>query len=237
MMHVEEERDRVCRQGMQAWQRLKKEKSWGDWIKVGEAHLVGRDWAMNQAGANQPRGKAYNMAFGEWLQKYKFSDMDKGDRSRLFEVMDNLPMIEEWRRILTLTDRLRLNHPNAVLRKWKAAVEPEKPNSNKPTLRDSVANLSEEGAAKDREIAGLKAHVAELEAAREAPFNMRTYKRRLRALTQSGWKIPPHVQEAIGRLIETVKGLSGEERTLICLDVQHQFAGIGIDDGDEGEAA
>ena len=106
------------------------------------------------------------MVFGEWLTKYKLDDMDKGDRSRLFSVMDNLAMIEEWRQKLTLSERLKLNHPTSVLRKWKAAIEPAKPKSDKPTLRDSVVNLSEESAAKDREIEELKAHAAELEAAR-----------------------------------------------------------------------
>ena len=163
--------ERVCRQGTLAWQRLKKDKNWTDWIKVGEAHMVGRDWAQRIAGTNRPQGKAYNMAFGEWLQKYKFDDMDKGDRSRLFAVMDNLGQIEEWRMTLTLTERLKLNHPNAVLRKWKAHMAPEARTESgepKPTLRDSVVNLSEEVAAKDREIANLKTHIAELEAAREA---------------------------------------------------------------------
>jgi hypothetical protein len=93
--------------------------------------------------------------------------MDKGDRSRLFCVMDDLPRVEEWRRTLPLTTRLKLNHPNAVWRKFKAAYEPEKPRGDKPTLRDSVAGLSEEIAAKDREIADLRNHVAELTAARE----------------------------------------------------------------------
>ncbi len=36
----------------------------------------------------------------------------------------------------------------------------------KPTLRDSVVNLSEQVEAKDREIFGLKAHIADLESAR-----------------------------------------------------------------------
>jgi hypothetical protein len=148
--------------------RLKKEKNWHDWLSVGEAVRIGREWAMNQVGTNKPEGKAYNTTFGEWLKKYKLDDMDKGDRSRLFSVMDNLPAIEEWRAALTQTERLKLNHPNAILRKWKAFIEPEKPKSDKPTLRDSVANLSEEIAAKDQEITGLKTHIAELEAAREA---------------------------------------------------------------------
>ena len=168
-MH-EEDIERICRQGTQAWQRLKKDKNWNDWLKVGEAHLVGREWAMRVADTNRPQGKAYNMTFGEWLAKYKFDDMDKGDRSRLFAVMDNLPQIEEWRKTLTLTERLKLNHPNAVLRKWKAYMAPEprtETGEPKPTLRDSVVNLSEQLAAKDREISELKDHIAELEAARE----------------------------------------------------------------------
>jgi hypothetical protein len=168
-MH-EEDVERVCRQGAEAWKRLKKDKNWNDWLKVGEAHTIGRDWAQRIAGTNRPWGKAYNAAFGEWLQKYKFDDMDKGDRSRLFAVMDNLGQIEEWRMTLTLTERLKLNHPNAVLRKWKAHMAPEERTETgepKPTLRDSIVNLSEEVTAKDREIADLKTHIAELEAARE----------------------------------------------------------------------
>ena len=106
MIMREDERDRVCRQGTEAWRRLKRDKNWLDWVKVGEALQIGREWAMNQAGTNRPEGKGYNMAFGEWMAKYKLDDMDKGDRSRLFTVIDNLSMIEDWRRTLTLTERL-----------------------------------------------------------------------------------------------------------------------------------
>jgi len=165
-MAMHDDRDRVSRLGTQAWLRVKREKSWHDWITIGEALQVGREWAMNQATTNKPEGKAYNMAFGEWLRKYKLDDMDKSDRSRLFDVMENLPAIEEWRVTLTLTQRLKLNHPNSVLKNWKAAFEPEKPKSAKPTLRDSVANLSEEVTGKNREIAELTDHITELESAR-----------------------------------------------------------------------
>jgi hypothetical protein len=164
-MIMHDERDRVSRQGTEAWRRLKREKSWGDWIKVGEALQVGRDWAMNQAQTNKPEGKGYNLAFGEWLHKYKLDDMDKGDRSRLFVVMDNLGMIEDWRRTLTLNVRLQLNHPNSVLRKWKRAIElePTDPTATpKPTLRDSVVNLSEENRAQELLIIELKARIVEL---------------------------------------------------------------------------
>lgn len=164
----EDDRDRVARQGTQAWARLKKSKSWTDWLQVGEALQVGRDWAMNQAGTNKPEGKAYNVAFGEWLTKYKLDDMDKGDRSRLFAVMDNLPAIEEWRQALTLTERMKLNHPQAVLRRWKAHIEPEKRKSDKPTPTERAIAAEEARFAAEKEVASLKALVEELTAARDA---------------------------------------------------------------------
>jgi hypothetical protein len=165
----EDDRDRISRDGTKAWQYLKKDKNWHYWLIVGEALRVGREWAMNQAMTNRPEGKAYNTAFSEWLQKYKLDEMDKGDRSRLFSVMDNLPMIEQWRSTLTTTERLKLNHPNAVLRKWKVYIEPEKPKDDetRPTLRDSVANLEEALQERDKIIVARDAHIAELEAARE----------------------------------------------------------------------
>ena len=159
------ETERVCQQGTEAWRRLKREKSWGDWLVVGAALQIGRQWAMNQAGTNRPMGKGYNMAFAEWLHRYKLDDMDKGDRSRLFEIMDNLSPIEQWRQTLTMTQRLALNHPNSVMRKWKKAVEPE-PNEDKTgepkkTTRDELALALEENHR-------LQQHIAELEAARDA---------------------------------------------------------------------
>jgi hypothetical protein len=155
----EEDSDHICRLGAEAWKRLKKNKNWDDWLKVGEAMLVGREWSMTQAGTNRPSGKGYNVVFGEWLKKYKLDDLDKSIRSRLFDVMDSREQIENWRRTLPLSERLNLNHPNAVLRKWKAFMEPEKPKSNKPSIKDSIVILEEENTA-------LKNHVAELEAAR-----------------------------------------------------------------------
>jgi len=162
---MHDERDRVSRQGTEAWRRLKREKSWVDWLKVGEALQVGRDWAMNQAQTNKPEGKGYNLAFGEWLAKYKLDDMDKSDRCRLFDVMDNLANITQWRTTLTLTQRLALNHPSTVWRKFKKAVEPatDPTAEPKPTLRDSVAILSEENHVKDNQIAQLSERIVELE--------------------------------------------------------------------------
>jgi hypothetical protein len=162
------DRDNHIKRGQEAWKRHKNDATWLDWLAIGGALSIGRQDAMAAASTNRPSGSAYNAAFGEWLERHGFHEIDKGDRSRLFDVMDNLPAIEQWRGTLASTLRLRLNHPNSVLRKWKAATVVKPPKKPKPTLRDSVANLSEENAVKDQRITELEARVEEAEAARDS---------------------------------------------------------------------
>ena len=165
-----DESDRIVRQGTAAWRRIKKEKSWNDWMAVGDALHVGRTFAMNDAGTNAPIGKGYNLAFNQFLIDAQLDDMDPSDRAKLFTVMENRPAIEQWRATLSQTERLRLNHPTSVLRKWQQATKEPKAKPDKATLKDSVIALDEEQhAAKDkiaqqqREIDDLKARVTELE--------------------------------------------------------------------------
>jgi hypothetical protein len=112
--------DKEIREGQEAWSRLKKHMSWSDWTSVGRAHLKGRQAAMREADTNEPTGRRYNQIFGEWLTRHGFDDIDKGDKSRLFEVMEHLDEIETWLATLPTSNRLRLNHPATVLRKWHA---------------------------------------------------------------------------------------------------------------------
>jgi hypothetical protein len=107
--------------GQEAWHRLGRDHTWEDWKQVGAALLIGRSGAMHNAGVNRPVGRRYNAVFAAWLKKFGFENLDKADRSRLFVVMDHLDEIETWRATITPAQRLRLNHPSAVLRKWKSA--------------------------------------------------------------------------------------------------------------------
>jgi hypothetical protein len=161
------DRENYIKRGQEAWRRHKDNATWSDWLAIGQALSIGRQDAMAAAGTNQPVGSRYNAVFGDWLVRHGFDDIDKSDRHRLTEVMDNLPAVEAWRATLDQTARLRLTHPSTILRKWRAAAVVKVPREPKPTLRDSVASLSEESAAKDQRIAELMAHVTELEAARE----------------------------------------------------------------------
>jgi hypothetical protein len=105
----------------QAWHRLRHAQTWEDWKEVGAALLIGRSGVMHDVSVNRPIGRRYNAAFATWLKKFDFENLDKADRSRLFGVMDHLQDIEAWRATLTPSERLRLNHPSAVWRKWKSA--------------------------------------------------------------------------------------------------------------------
>jgi hypothetical protein len=131
----------TSREGAEAWERVK--KGWDDWVTIGKALWGGREWAMHQAKTDQPAGSTYNIAFSDWLEHYKLQDMDKGDRARLFKVIANLPEIEAWRNSLEPSEQRKLNHPTAVLRRFKAAHAPPKPPREKSRKDASAAALDE----------------------------------------------------------------------------------------------
>ena len=107
--------------GQQARHRLGRDHTWQNWGQDGAALVIGRSGAMREAGVNRPVGRRYKAAFAAWLKEFGFENLDKADRSRLFTVMDHLHEIETWRATLAPPERLRLNHPSAVFRKWKSA--------------------------------------------------------------------------------------------------------------------
>ena len=143
--------------GQAAWHRLKKGSTFEDWKQVGAAHVLGRTTAMREAHVNKPEGRNYNAAFDRWQKQCGFEDLDKAARSRLFEMMDNLAKIEAWRATLTVMQRLDLNHPSAVVRRWKASTVVPDPNapprvSAFQKLNESVRTLQEDNDRMRREI-------------------------------------------------------------------------------------
>jgi hypothetical protein len=131
-----------------AWNRLRIGLTWHDWTTVGAAHVIGRATAMRDAHTNKPEGRGYNAAFAAWARKYGF-DLDKGDRARLFQVMGHLAEIEAWLAQRSPTERLQLNHPSTVWRRWKAATAQPKPDAEpKPSpmqkLKDELIAVIEE---------------------------------------------------------------------------------------------
>jgi hypothetical protein len=154
--HPSTREDTTVRHGQEAWCRLRANSTWADWVAVGAAHVVGRSTAMRDAHTNTPKGRGYNAAFIAWQKKFGFETLDKGDRARLFEVMNHLKEIDDWLQKLPESERLRLKHPNSVLRRWKAAIVKPKASelriSPVQKLKDSLVNLQEENDRMRREI-------------------------------------------------------------------------------------
>jgi hypothetical protein len=156
---IDDNYDRIGRAMSAAWSRVKKAQArmWGEWMTIGEGLLAGRQWAMHVAGTNKPEGKGYVTAYAEWLHRYKVDDMDKSDRAKLLQLMEDRPAVEEWRATLTDYDRRNLNNPIVVWRRWTAATRVKKP---KP--RSAGVSATEHGRAQST-IEQLQARIEELE--------------------------------------------------------------------------
>ena len=112
--------DEIVRRGEHAMGRML--RGFDDWMDIGEALQVGRVEGMRVAQTNEPKGKRYEKIMGEWLVAHSFHVIDKGTRNRLLECLQHRTAIEKWRATLTEGERFRFNHPDTVLRKWKAAT-------------------------------------------------------------------------------------------------------------------
>jgi hypothetical protein len=120
----------ILRQGAEAMVRLSGNRSrdWADWLKVLAALGIGRHAAMLEGDANEPSGYKYCKAFAKWLRCHEvFQAIDQADRKRMFDCLDNLSAIEEWRAGLSPAQLSKWNYPPTVLREWKKSQRPALP--------------------------------------------------------------------------------------------------------------
>jgi hypothetical protein len=118
----------IVRLGQEAMAR--KRRAWADWLAIAEALQAGRAEVMRALPTNEPRGRRYEKAMADWLIANSFKEIDKGARKRLFDCLEHRTEIEKWRARLTDAERFKFNHPDTVLRKWKASTVV--PDSNAP---------------------------------------------------------------------------------------------------------
>ena len=164
--------DQLAHAAMLAWGRLKRSQScmWSEWMTFGEGLLAGRRWAMHQAGTNKPEGKGYVLAFNEWLRRWKVHDLDKSDRAKLLQLMEERPAVEEWRASLTSQEQRELNNPTVVWRRWKTLERPRRSRSppdgarlrrTNEQLQARVRELEERVRELEEELAATRANTVE----------------------------------------------------------------------------
>jgi hypothetical protein len=145
----------VVRRGQEAMER--KRRAWEDWLDIAEALQAGRTEVTRALHTNETHGRRFEKAMSEWLVANKFKEIDKGTRSRLLDCLKHKAEIQTWRARLTDSERWKFNHPDAVLKKWKAATvvpDPNAPPKVSPIqkLKDSLVTLQEENDRMRREI-------------------------------------------------------------------------------------
>ena len=86
---------------------------------------------MRHAGTTSPAGRGYSDAFGDWLLSNHLN-VPASARAKLLVLMGNLAEIEQWRLTLTPTQRLRMNHPGAVLKNYWRARDQAAPGARQP---------------------------------------------------------------------------------------------------------
>ena len=139
---------------------------------------------MAISGSSTPEGAPYCRAFNRWLAEQGFDRISKSDRAALLEIVEGerRAAVETWRATLTESDRLALNHPRAVLRKFKATTRARKPDeASESEPKPTTVKVDE----RDEEVA------RELDEALNKFTLARNYIRRLRsALRDANLPVP-----------------------------------------------
>jgi hypothetical protein len=195
----EERKQRILDNGLECLRRLHGDQTWEDWMGAGAAMMIVTEEAMAAVGAsrwdkdNKRLVREFNRRWEEYEARLRsnYKPLTKQERWALREVMTN-PEIGSWRVRLDGPEKRKLNHPNAVVNRWKASTRTHEPRQmrqpspalrpvtkpvtepvTKPAGHDHAALVQELAQAKVRiaamaeELAQAKARIAELEAARE----------------------------------------------------------------------
>jgi hypothetical protein len=130
---------RTIRRGLDAWEAINKSQSFGGWLAIGKALLIGREAALRSTGANAPMGRRYCLVFSQWINAHGFTGMQKSVRSVAVELAENAKAITTWRDSLPERQRRRLVHPLSVTRRWRASLNHGNGKCPQDFKRDAVA--------------------------------------------------------------------------------------------------
>lgn len=128
------------------------------WLVVGTAANEHKKAAMELAGTDRPIGSAYNKAWrvlGERVPN--ITNLDNGTRTHAMWMASNWEVVNRWRHTLATNERVKLNHPSAVKRRYEAThcVPGE---NGQSTAKSSRARAQDQIARLQEEVDALKGH-------------------------------------------------------------------------------
>ena len=185
----EERKQRIKANGLECLRRLHGDQTWEDWEGVAAAMEVITEEAQDAVGTSEwdKDNKRLVREFNSRWDDYEATlgsnhkPLSKQERWAVRTIMIT-PEIRTWRGLLDGPQKRKLNHPNAVINKWKAATqtrEARAPRQPSPALSPALA-------ARDKKIAELEARNTELgeelTAARETAPQPRTVEHHIAAL-------------------------------------------------------
>jgi hypothetical protein len=137
-------------------------RDWPNWWKLAGGIGAARDEAMRLAAKNAPEGKGYAIHFAAVLKRERLSEsdgIDSSTRRDLFRMLKHRVEIEAWLESLDPAQRMKINHPTALIRKWRKTPEGRAampPRPSNATRRVGNAELRRQLEQKDERIKELE---------------------------------------------------------------------------------
>jgi hypothetical protein len=141
---------RIKANGLACLGRIHGDVTWDDWMGVGAAMMIVTEEALVVVGALKwdSNNKYAVTEFNARWDLYEASagsnhkSLSKQERFALREIMSN-PELSVWRERLAAPERRRLNHPNAVLNRFRARAKaaPEKDRKLSPYAQMQATNI------------------------------------------------------------------------------------------------
>ena len=218
----EERKQRILDNGLECLRRLHGDQTWEDWMGAGAALMIVTEEASAEVGAsrwdkdNKRLVREFNRRWEEYEARLRsnYKPLTKQERWALREVMTNAE-IGIWRGQLDGPEKRKLNHPNAVVNRWKASTrthEPRQMRQPSPALKPVTKPVTEpvtkpaghDHAALVQELAQAKARIAELEKAgagenARLQARIRELEDKLALAEIASGRVPKTVEELVAR--------------------------------------
>jgi hypothetical protein len=144
------ERRKRLEDGDAAMVWLRKHESIERWREVGQSACDLQAAAMEMADTNKPTGAGYNRAWKKLADHVQhIRDMPTPERTHAMWLASQWEPVNTWLCTLASNERLRLNHPSAVRRRYDLAHkvpgnDQDRPESTRVKLQDQITKLTEE---------------------------------------------------------------------------------------------